>query len=39
MFGDTNQCEPVEDGSQVHYDYFRSRAISEMCPERVKILY
>lgn len=24
MFGDTNQCNPVENGSRVHHNYFRS---------------
>ena len=27
MFGDPNQCEPVEGGSQVHYDYLYSSVI------------
>ena len=37
MFGDPNQCEPVEGGSQIHYDYMESKTISEMCP-RVETL-
>ena len=36
MFGDTNQCDPVEKGRQIHYD-FDSVAISEMCPRRVQM--
>lgn len=39
MFGDTNQCDPVESKSQVHHDYFMSVAISEMCPKRVEMKY
>ena len=37
MFGDTNQCDPVEQGRRRHYDYFDSVAISEMCPRRVQM--
>ena len=37
MFGDPNQCEPVEGCSQIHYDYLNSKTISEMCP-RVETL-
>ena len=33
MFGDPNQCSPVEDGSQINYDYLRSHTIREMCPK------
>ena len=39
MFSDTNQCDPVEDGSQIHHDYFTSLPISEMCPRRVEMKY
>lgn len=39
MFGDTNQCDPVEKGSQLHYNYFTSVAILEMCPRRVELKY
>ena len=31
MFGDTNQCDPVEP-TDMFYDYFKSVPISEMCP-------
>lgn len=27
MFGDTNQCDPVEGSSQVHHDFFESVSI------------
>ena len=37
MFGDPDQCEPVEGGSQIHYNYLESKTISEMCP-RIKTL-
>ena len=37
MFGDPNQCEPVEGGSQIHYDYQESKTVREMCP-RVETL-
>lgn len=30
-FGDCNQCEPVEAGSQVHYHYQLSATINQMC--------
>ena len=30
MFGDPNQCEPVEDGSQIKYDYLK-------CAQRSKL--
>ena len=38
MFGDTNQCDPVEP-SDMFYDYFESVALSEMCPRRVEMKY
>ena len=31
MFGDPNQCEPVEPGSQIHYDYLGSKTVRDMC--------
>ena len=37
MFGDTNQCAPVEGGSQINYDYLHSQTVREMCP-RIKTL-
>lgn len=39
MFGDTNQCDPVEKPSTIHYDYFKSVTIREMCPERIEMEY
>ena len=27
MFGDPNQCDPVEGGSQIHYDYLDSATL------------
>ena len=38
MFGDTNQCDPVEP-PDMFYDYFKSVPITEMCPQRVKMKY
>ena len=39
MFGDTNHCNPVEKLSKIHYDYFKSVTIKEMCPERIEMKY
>ena len=39
LFGDKNQCDPVEGHSQLHYNYFTSKTIMDMCPERVKLEY
>ena len=38
MFGDTNQCDPVEP-TDIFYDYFKSIPISEMCPRWVEMRY
>lgn len=32
LFGDNNQCSPVENGSQISYNYVKSHAIRHMCP-------
>lgn len=37
MFGDPNQCEPVEGGSQINYNYLESKTVRQMCP-RVETL-
>ena len=39
MFGDPNQCEPVEGGSQINYDYLYSKIIKQMCPRRKTLKY
>ena len=39
MFGDTNKCDPVEKSCRMHYVYFDSVAISDMCPRRVQMKY
>ena len=39
MFGDINQCDPIEKGSQIHYDYFKSVLLYGMCPKRIEITY
>lgn len=39
MFGDTNQCNPVEKPSKIHYDYFKSVTIKQMYPKRIEMKY
>ena len=39
MFGDPNQCEPVENGSQVNYNYMDSKTVNEMCPKIESLQY
>ena len=39
LFGDTNQCSPMEEGSRIHDDYMTSIPISEMCPRRAELKY
>ena len=39
MFGDPNQCEPVEPGSQIHTNYLESKTVSEMCPNVQTLQY
>ena len=39
MFGDTNQCDAVEKPSKIHYDYFKSASIKQMCPVRIEMKY
>ena len=39
MFGDPNQCEPVETGSQIHYDYLGSKTVRDMCPRIETLQY
>ena len=39
MFGDPNQCEAVENGSQIRYDYQESESISQMCPNKITLPY
>ena len=39
MFGDPNQCSPVEDGSQINYDQLKSPTIKEMCPKVETLQY
>ena len=39
MFGDPNQCEPVEGGSQIHYNYLESKTVREMCPRIETLQY
>ena len=39
LLGDINQCNIVDDHSQIYYNYFKSETITEMCPKRVKLEY
>ena len=39
LFGDPNQCEPVESGSQIHNDYLRSETVNQMCPNAETLPY
>ena len=39
MFGDTDQCNPVEKPSKTRYDYFKSVTIKEMGPQRIEMKY
>ena len=40
LFGDTNQCDPVEKSSQMLYNYLESETIKKKkCPDRVKLEY
>ena len=39
MFGDPNQCSPVESGSKICYDYLKSASVRQMCPKNVSLKY
>ena len=39
MFGDPNQCSPVEAGSQISYNYLKSASVRQMCPKNVTLKY
>ena len=39
MFGDPNQCSPVESGSQISYNYLKSASVRQMCPKKVTLKY
>ena len=39
MFGDPNQCEPVEGGSRVTYNYLTSSSVRRMCSETITLQY
>lgn len=39
LYGDSNQCDPVENGSQIHYNYMTSVTMREMCPNRQELQY
>lgn len=39
MSGDDNQCEPINNIKSRRHNYFISKAVSEMCPNRVEMKY
>ena len=39
MFGDPNQCKPVEGGSSINYNYLDSEAIHKMCGNVERLEY
>ena len=39
LFGDPNQCSPVEGGSQISYNYLESKTVREMCPKIKTLQY
>ena len=39
MYGDPNQCSPVEGGSQINCDYLESKTVREMCPKFETLQY
>ena len=39
MFGDPNQCEPVESDNQINYDYLDSKKVHEMYPKVEALKY
>ena len=39
LYGDANQCDPVEGSSRLKYDYTKGPAILEMCPNTIELKY
>ena len=39
MYGDPNQCNPVEGGSQLYYDYLTSVSVRQTCPNLETLEY
>ena len=39
MSGDINQCEPINDDKTIPQNYFTSKAVEEMCPQRIELTY
>ena len=39
MSGDINQCEPINDIKSIRHNYFTSKSVSEMCPDRIEMKY
>ena len=38
MFGNPNQCNPAEGGSQIYYDCLTSVSVRQMCPKYIRFL-
>ena len=39
MSGDVNQCEPINNVKSRRHNYFESKSVDEMCPNRVEMKY
>ena len=39
LYGDSNQCDPVEGNSRLIYDYTKSPAILDMCSDTIELKY
>lgn len=39
MSGDINQCEPINNIKSIRHNYFTSKSVSEMCPDRIEMKY
>ena len=39
LFGDPNQCEPIEGESLINYNYIESETIRQMCPNQKTLPY
>ena len=39
LYGDSNQCDAVESGTNITHDYIKSPAIRDMCGRIIKLKY
>lgn len=39
MSGDTNQCEPINKTESIRHNYFTSKSVLVMCPNRIEMKY